>query len=165
MFKKTIIIGATVAAGLLLLSVGFAASTNRSNTQQADTTIANTEPSNIQQHITTFTGPIPESSHIAMISQVTHTGAGAYYNEFTTAPENGRNLNIYVSNNGTGTVKFDVKRNGEKLETVDVAAGTGKLRSFTELSASAIGLSGDWEVYVYTTDGAKLNLNVSAPQY
>ncbi|MBD3921356.1 hypothetical protein H8B09_21485 [Paenibacillus sp. PR3] len=165
MFKKAIVIGATVAAGLLLLSVGFAASTNSRNTQQVDTAVVNTAPSNIQQHITTFTGPINESFHTAMISQVTHNGASAYYNEFSTAPENGRNLNIYVSNNGTGMVKFDVKRNGVKLETVDIAAGTGKLRSFTELADSAIGLSGDWEVYVYTTDGAKMNLNVNAPQY
>ncbi|GMK42390.1 hypothetical protein PCCS19_54490 [Paenibacillus sp. CCS19] len=165
MVKKSTVIGTTFTAVLLLLSVIISASTNSRSTQQPVREVASTEQSNIQQHITTFIGPITESFHTALISQVTHTGVGAYYNEFSTAPENGRNLNIYISNNGTGTVKFDVTRNGEQLETVDVAAGSGKLRSFTELAASAVGLSGDWEVYVYTTDGTAMNLNVNALQY
>jgi|GEM_PF-2484303 hypothetical protein len=166
MFKKVAaVVGTTVVAGALLSSAVFAAPSTGGNTQPVAAAAAKAVESNIKQTVTTWTGELIVPFDAQMIPAVTHTGTGAYYNKFTTAPANGWNLNIYVKNNGTGTVKFNVKRNGVDLETVDVAAGTGKTRTFTEYAELAGGLSGDWEVYVYTTTGAKMDLSISARQY
>lgn len=99
-----------------------------------------------------------------VINPIRHTGTGAYKGEFTTAPENGKCLDVYYKNDGTGTVYMTIFRNGQEfLSDYVIASGVERTQTFEEQVAS--GISGDWKVYIYTKDGAKIDISVSARQF
>lgn len=99
-----------------------------------------------------------------LLNSVHHTGNTAYTGKFTTAPANGKNLNVWVKNNSSSTVYMTISRNGsEFVSDIAISAGSQKTQTFSEQVAS--GLSGDWEVYVYNKNGARYDLNINARQY
>ncbi|MFD0618218.1 hypothetical protein ACFQZR_12160 [Paenibacillus sp. GCM10027629] len=55
----------------------------------------------------------PRNSQV--INPIRHTGKGAYTGEFTTAPENGKHLDVYYKNDGVGTVYMTIYRNGQEF--------------------------------------------------
>ncbi|MCY9517850.1 hypothetical protein [Paenibacillus apiarius] len=99
-----------------------------------------------------------------VIPPVHHTGKGAYTGEFTTSRKNGKYLNVFCKNNGSGTVYLTIYRNEQSfVEDIPIASGDHRTQKFEEKVAT--GISGDWKVYIYTKDGAKMDINVSARQY
>jgi hypothetical protein len=100
---------------------------------------------------------------VQFISNANQTGATAYMNSFTCSPSNGRALNIYVKNNNSaGTVKFKVYQGSQDFGYVDIDAGQSRARTFIMTDGS--GITGDWKVYVTTSDGHSMDINVSAGQ-
>lgn len=98
------------------------------------------------------------------INPVNHTGTAAYTGEFTTAPENGKYLNVYCKNNGSGTVYMTIYRNGsEFVSELAISPGGQRTQTFEELYGT--GITGNWKVYIFTKDGASMNIQVSARQY
>lgn len=94
-----------------------------------------------------------------------HTGATAFDESFTVSPSGGENLNIYVNNNGSSSVQFLVERtdNGQNFGAVTVGSSSQRTRTFTMEDGG--GMQGTWRVYVYTTDGSNMDIDVRARQY
>jgi hypothetical protein len=93
------------------------------------------------------------------IIPVHHTG-GAFNDEFTSTPSDGVNLNIWMRNNSGHSVQFQVKRNGLLFTDQEIAAGTQKTVSFKDMLGN--GLDGIYKVYIYSTSGYSLDVDVSA---
>lgn len=92
-----------------------------------------------------------------------HSGS-AFKSYFTCTPDMGNHLNVYVKNNNTsGNVIFKVLKDNQDFEFVDVSAGRGVSRTFTLTDDTS--MSGDWKVYVTTTDGHAIDIDVSAGQF
>lgn len=91
-----------------------------------------------------------------------HTG-GAFNDEFTNTPSDGVNLNIWMRNNSGHSVQFQVKRNGLLFTDQEIAAGAQKTVSFKDLLGN--GLDGTYKVYIYSTSGYSLDVDVSARQF
>lgn len=89
---------------------------------------------------------------------------GAYSNEFTTAPQNGKFLNVWVKNSGTSTVYVTIKRNNSDF-TSSYALSKGDQNTFAFEDMMGTGLTGDWKVYIYNSVGAANVLTVSARQF
>ncbi|MCH1639037.1 hypothetical protein MJ257_02880 [Paenibacillus timonensis] len=101
---------------------------------------------------------------VLLINHVTHTGSSAYTGEFTTAPENGFYLNVWVKNNVSSSVFINISRNGLHItDGYELKGKSQKTISFEDKQAN--GLSGDWEVYIYNKTGDKYNLNINARQF
>lgn len=99
-----------------------------------------------------------------LINSVQHKGKSSYTGEFTTAPEQGKYLNVYCKNNGTGTIYMTIKRNKlDFVSNLEIAPGNQRTQTFKELYKE--GLTGEWEVYVFSRDGHEMSLEVSAKQY
>ncbi|OMD88248.1 hypothetical protein BSK49_16515 [Paenibacillus odorifer] len=96
------------------------------------------------------------------IIPVNHTG-GAFNDEFTNTPSDGVNLNIWMRNNSGHSVQFQVKRNGLLFTDQEIAAGAQKTVSFKDLLGN--GLDGTYKVYIYSTSGYSLDVDVSARQF
>ncbi|GGF74669.1 hypothetical protein GCM10010912_19880 [Paenibacillus albidus] len=111
----------------------------------------------------------PERSSLSEVSilesQVinTHHTGGAFQNEFTLAPSNGSSLKVWMQNNSNVSVQFQVTRNGSVYFDVPVAARSQEPISFED--QLGIGLTGTYKVYIYSTNGTSLDINVSARQF
>lgn len=104
------------------------------------------------------------SFDVQLILPVNQKGKAAYTGQFTTTPTDGKYLNVYSKNNGPGTVYMTIKRNSQEFVS-DIAIASGSQRTQTFEEQVNVGLSGDWEVYIYTKDGHEMDLQVSARQY
>ncbi|MGG4220361.1 hypothetical protein ABEW32_19315 [Paenibacillus jamilae] len=100
---------------------------------------------------------------VITIPAIHHMGKGAFRYFFTLSPQNGKKLNIYAKNNGSSTVYLSVKVNGLDFGETTIPVGGQKTRNFEQLVG--IGLSGNYEVYIYNNDGSPYDLNVSARQF
>jgi len=94
-----------------------------------------------------------------------HSGETAFDQSFTVSPNSGKSLNIWVQNNGDSSVQFLVERtdNGQDFGAVTVGAGSQRTRTFYMEDGSH--MQGTWRVYVYTTDGSDMDIDVRARQY
>ncbi|MBN3523310.1 hypothetical protein [Paenibacillus apiarius] len=99
------------------------------------------------------------------INDVHHVSRSAFENTFSLSPSNGKELNVFVKNNHRSkTVKFKVEHIGYKDHGyVEVGPGEGRTRNFTMNSGG--GMSGKWKVYVTSSDGHEMDINVSARQF
>jgi len=97
-----------------------------------------------------------------LINNIRNVG-GAYNSSFVCSPGNGTTLNIYVrNNNSTGVVKFNVYYGDKDFGMVDIGAKKGITRTFKMTESD--GESSKWKVYVTTTDGHSIDINVNAKQ-
>ncbi|AIQ48561.1 hypothetical protein R70723_23585 [Paenibacillus sp. FSL R7-0273] len=96
------------------------------------------------------------------IVPVRHIG-GAFNDSFTCTPSDGVHLNIWTLNNSNYPVQFQVKINGQIITDQTVEAGGQKtIRSEDMLG---VGLNASYSVYIYSTTGHQLDVNVSARQF
>lgn len=103
-------------------------------------------------------------SDVILINGVHISGGSGYTGTFTTVPENGKNMEVWVKNNSTSSVYLEISRNGvELLSDYELRPGKQQTVSYQELAAD--GLSGDWKIYTYNRTGAKYDLNVNARQF
>lgn len=99
----------------------------------------------------------------SLINQVTQTGYSSYTGYFTAVPEYGKTLKVWVSNTGKYPFYMDIKRNGQLfVSDIQINPGKEKIQTFKEHIAE--GITGDWEVYVYTKIGGYSEINVDAKQ-
>lgn len=100
-----------------------------------------------------------------MISNVTHTGSTAYKGEFTTAKGNGDQLNVWVKNNASTPVYVTISRDGTDIHSSYKLDGKDqKTFNFVQYVPTG-GITGNWKVYVYNSDGSKYNLSINARQF
>ena len=94
-----------------------------------------------------------------------HTGKSAFDQSFTVSPNSGKNLNIWVQNNGSSSVEFLVERtdNGQDFGVRTVKAGSQLTRTFVMEDGGH--MQGTYRVYVYTKDGSEMDIKVRARQY
>ncbi|AZK48223.1 hypothetical protein [Paenibacillus lentus] len=120
------------------------------------------EASNIKVEI--IDDNIIDPMDVQLINNVHHTGSAAYTGEFTTAPENGVNMNVRVENNGDSAVFINIGRNDHIIvDGYELSLGSQKTISFEEMLGH--GLIGDWKVYIYNKTGDKYALNINARQF
>ncbi|OKP82733.1 hypothetical protein A3842_09710, partial [Paenibacillus sp. P3E] len=98
------------------------------------------------------------------INNVTHIGSTAYKSAFTTGVGNGKQLNIWVLNNASSPVYVNIKRNGTEWYNYQLNGGDQKTFNFVQ-EVPDTGIVGNWEVYVYNSNGAQYNLKVNARQF
>ena len=91
-----------------------------------------------------------------------HTG-GAYQNEFTLKSSDGVHLNIWMQNNSSVPVQFQVKRNGSLFTDQAISGGAQKTISFQDLLET--GLTGTYKVYIYSTTGNPLDITIKTRQF
>ncbi|WP_314584708.1 hypothetical protein [Paenibacillus terrigena] len=105
---------------------------------------------------------VPSDSQL--ISPVRHRGRGAYQGLFTTTAQHGKNMIVKVQNKGKDTVYMTIKRNdSEFVSDIAIRGGSQRVQHFEE--QVAIGIRGDWKIYVYSRIGAALDLRIEANQY
>ncbi|MEK3965004.1 hypothetical protein NSQ91_17625 [Paenibacillus sp. FSL R7-0048] len=96
------------------------------------------------------------------IIPVSHTG-GAFNDSFTCTASDGVNLNIWMKNKSSNPVQFQIKLNGSVFTDVKIAAGEQKTISFKDMLGG--GITDTFGVYIYSTTGHALNVDVSARQF
>ncbi|MDQ0092058.1 hypothetical protein J2T12_005502 [Paenibacillus anaericanus] len=132
--------------------------------QQIESEGINTPLTESQENGQEIESELGKSAYNVSFISVQQSGKGAFENSFTTSPENGKTLNVYVENNDrSGTVIFQVLKGTQDFGFIDVSAGKDASRTFSMTDGS--GLSGDWKVYVTTRDGHFFDINVTAGQY
>lgn len=100
-----------------------------------------------------------------VIPPVTHTGAGAYTGMFTAHENNGHKINMWIQNNGGTTVYVTIKLGSSNLITSQALSSESQKTWTAESMLDDKGISGDFEIYVTTSDGSDMNINVAAGQY
>lgn len=71
---------------------------------------------------------------------------------------------VKVQNKGKDTVYMTIKRNdSEFVSDIAIRGGSQRVQHFEE--QVAIGIRGDWKIYVYSRIGAALDLRIEANQY
>ncbi|MFB5759977.1 hypothetical protein [Paenibacillus medicaginis] len=96
---------------------------------------------------------------VQLINPVRHTGSSSYERSFTMDPANGEDANVNVKNSGTSTVYLEVTDSSGSTIEASIAAGKQKTVSIYTTKRNS------YKVYVYTTDGSRMDINVSARQY
>ncbi|WP_068612953.1 hypothetical protein [Paenibacillus tuaregi] len=92
-----------------------------------------------------------------------HSGLGAYTGEYTSSPLNGKKLTFTIRNNSSSSVYMTIKRNQVKfIEDIAISPGSSRTQEFKELAAE--GISGKWDMYIYTRNGDFVDLDISAEQ-
>lgn len=168
MNKKKISAAILAAAMLTLTSVASAANVTKEAPSQPSS-VSTVASNTTQEFVDIRTKVIDETVYYPMdailISNVTHTGSTAYKSSFTTAKGNGDQLNIWVKNNAKTTVYVTISRNGTEFHSsYKLDGGNQKTFNFQQYVPEG-GITGDWDVYVYNSDGAKYNLNINARQF
>lgn|GEM_PF-4116321 len=94
-----------------------------------------------------------------------HSGKTGYDKTFSISSNSDKTLNVWVKNNGSSSVKFFVEHIDSKTEysTETVSAGSQLTRTFSLPSGGY--LYGQFRVYVYTTSGSEMNIDVRARGY
>ncbi|WP_054940644.1 hypothetical protein [Paenibacillus ihuae] len=92
-----------------------------------------------------------------------HHDGGAFNDAFTSTPSDGVNLNIWMRNNSSYAVQFQVKINGLLITDQTIAAGAQKTISYTDMFG--VGLNGSYSIYIYSRLGYSLDVDVSARQF
>ncbi|SDX74650.1 hypothetical protein [Paenibacillus sp. CF384] len=145
----------------IMLSTTSAVSSAPAPTIIQNTPAVKTETSHIVTREVASSSIFPYESQV--INPTHHTG-GAYTGSFTTAPANGKFLNVWVQNLSSSTVYLTIKRNNvEFISPIAIAGSTQRTQQFEEQVAA--GISGNWQVYVYSSTGNLLDINVSARQF
>ncbi|ASA21902.1 hypothetical protein [Paenibacillus donghaensis] len=167
MNKKKMLTAILATAMLTLTSVAVASEVvNETPSQQSSvSTITNDA---VQDLVHIRTKNIDETIFYPMdaifIKDVTHTGATAFNSSFTTGKGNGDQLNIWVRNNASSPVYVNIKRDGSEFYNYKLNGGAQQTFNFVQ-DIPAGGITGNWEVYVYNSDGARYNLNINARQF
>lgn len=157
MKRVAVMLAALVIAIVLLVATSAAEAEQDAIATDSDTTAsAASTKDNAKEALSATSG-------VRLIPDVRQQGYAAYENSFASIVVYGRKLDIELTNNGSSAVAFNVKINGVDMETVHVPARTARTRAFIEMFAS--GLSGQFNEYVYTTDGSYMDVSVSARQY
>jgi len=94
-----------------------------------------------------------------------HSGKTGYDKTITISADSDKTLNIWVKNNGSSSVKFFVEHldSNTQYSTETVSAGSQLTRTFSMPSGGY--LYGKFRIYVYTTDGSEMDINVRARGY
>jgi len=76
---------------------------------------------------------------------------------------NGKKLTFTIRNNSSSSVYMTIKRNQVKfIEDIAISPGSSRTQEFKELAAE--GISGKWDMYIYTRNGDFVDLDISAEQ-
>ncbi|MGZ7444130.1 hypothetical protein [Paenibacillus sp. TH7-28] len=105
-----------------------------------------------------------DPTDVILIDGVRQSGGSGYTRSFTTVPEYGKNMEVWVKNNSASSVYLEISRNGVELLS-DYELGPGKQQTVSYQELAADGLSGDWKIYTYNRTGAKYDLSVNARQF
>lgn len=113
---------------------------------------------------------LPLDSGKLHIPVTNYTSSTEDYNaSFSCDPKDGNRLNIWVQNNGTGTVVLNVDYSrffgivSEQYSAVEIPGGHAHTMTFSYEDNR--GIDGNWDVNVTTLSGGTLNITVSARQY
>lgn len=100
----------------------------------------------------------------------TRITTGTDYNaSFSCSKEDGNRMNVWVQNNGSSPVYLNVEWSrffgliSKQYDSVKINAGSSYTMTFYYEDGS--GIDGNWDINVTTTNGATLDINVSARQY
>ncbi|PWW42340.1 MULTISPECIES: hypothetical protein [Paenibacillus] len=168
MNKKKLSAAILAIAMLTLTSVASAAEVVKGNPDQQPS-VSTTVSGATQEYVDIRTKVIDEAIFYPMdailISNVTHTGSTAYKGEFTTAKGNGDQLNVWVNNKASTPVYVTISRDGTDIHSsYKLDGGAQKTFNFIQYVPEG-GITGNWKVYVYNSDGSKYNLNINARQF
>lgn len=111
--------------------------------------------------------PVPLSGDVTHISNVHHTGNDDFTDTFTCTASDGNRLNIFVRNNGQGTVIVNITwkkfLSQEHYPAINVDPGDHTIQTYSYDNNK--GIDGTWTVNVTRADGKEMDINVAARQY
>ncbi|MCP3746616.1 hypothetical protein NLX82_19565 [Paenibacillus sp. A3M_27_13] len=94
-----------------------------------------------------------------LINPIHHTGKGAFENTFSMDPENGKDANVYVKNNGSATIYIEFGKDGK--DPIESSLKPGKQKNIQVYTKK----TNSYKLYIYNMDGSSMDLQVSARQF
>lgn len=146
-----IILGAGVALSILLSAYPASAVDLEDKVQDALTTspitMENTEDSNITP------------MDVQLIRPFNYSSYNAYQKSFTLVPDNGEDANVWIQNNSTDTIYAKITVGNLSPIDIPIKKGTQKTTRIGVIGTTNV------KVYIYSSTGHKMDVNISARQF
>ncbi|WP_340399647.1 hypothetical protein [Paenibacillus sp. FSL H8-0079] len=146
-----IILGAGVALSILLSAYPASAVDLEDKVQDALTTspitMENTEDSNITP------------MDVQLIRPFNYSSYNAYEKSFTLVPDNGEDANVWIQNNSTDTIYAKITVGNLSPTDIPIEKETQKTTRIGVIGTTNV------KVYIYSSTGHKMDMNISARQF
>ncbi|MEK3705019.1 hypothetical protein MKY87_13070 [Paenibacillus sp. FSL R7-0198] len=103
--------------------------------------------------------PIINPMDVQLIRPFNYSSYNAYENSFTLDPDNGEDADVWIQNNSTDTIYAKLTVGNLSPIDIPIKKGTQKTTRIGVIGTTNV------KVYIYSSTGHKMDMNISARQF